>query len=76
MTKPTQEQLLKALVAIRRWCDIMDHHTSSDDKVRSIRLVADDYLSRAGMKYDNRTYNARRSLRDTQEEDHATTHAG
>lgn len=61
------EPLLQALIAIRRWCDIMDHRTSSDDKVRSIRLVADDYLSRAGRKYDNRKYNARRSLKDAQE---------
>lgn len=40
---------LAALKAIRRWCDVNDHHTDSADKVRNIRLVAADYLSRAGI---------------------------
>lgn len=39
-----------ALKAIRRWCDLHDRVHSDTDKVRNIRLVADDYLSRAGVK--------------------------
>lgn len=56
--------MLAALKAIRRWCDIQDNQTDSADKVRHIRLVADDFLARAGSPYDNRAYNARRTYED------------
>lgn len=42
--------MLAALKAIRRWCDLRDTVHADVDKVRSIRLVADDYLARAGVK--------------------------
>lgn len=56
--------MLAALKAIRRWCDIQDNRTDSADKVRHIRLVADDFLARAGSPHDNRQYNARRRYED------------
>jgi len=56
--------MLAALKAIRRWCDIQDNRTDSADKVRHIRLVADDFLTRVGAPYDNRTYNARRRFEE------------
>lgn len=42
-------EMLAALKAIRRWCDVHDHIHSAEDIVRNIRLVAADYLSRAGI---------------------------
>ena len=47
--KPTTKELIGALKAIYRWCNNMDHSLGSSDKVRAIRLVAHDYLSRAGI---------------------------
>lgn len=43
------KDMLAGMKAIRRWCDVNDHHTDNADKVRNIRLVAAEYLSRAGV---------------------------